>query len=1849
MANETKLRDYLKRVTGELEAAQERLRQVTEKDREPIAVVAMSCRFPGGIGTPEDFWRLLDEGAETLGPLPGERGWDLAGLYDPDPENPGTVYAQGGGFVDGAESFDAAFFGISPREALAMDPQQRLLLEGAWEAFERAGITPGSVKDRTTGVYVGTNGQDYATLATGHGTEGHVLTGGAASVLSGRISYILGLEGPALTVDTACSSSLVALHLAVRALRRGECDLALAGGATVMATPRLLIEFSRQRGLSPDGRCRAFSEDADGTGFAEGSGLLLLERLSDARRAGHPVLAVVRGSAVNQDGASNGLTAPNGLAQQRVIRAALADAGLSPADVDAVEAHGTGTRLGDPIEARALLAVYGAAHRPEQPLWLGGVKSNIGHTQAAAGVAGVIKMIQAMRHGTLPRTLHAASPTSHVDWSEGHVRLVAEPVAWPAGDRVRRAGVSSFGISGTNAHVILEEAGEAEPTERRDPSAGPSALVWPLSARDPQALRESAGRLHEALTASPGTDAADVALSLATTRTAFEHRAAVHGQDRAMLLAGLRSLADGTASVSVATGTALAGRTAFVFPGQGAQRATMGRELYREHPVFAAAFDEVCALVDPLLGRPLRDIMFAEPGTAEAALLDRTGYTQPALFAFEVALHRLVTSWGVTADHVMGHSVGELAAAHVAGVLTLEDACALVAARGRLMEALPDGGAMLAVKAPESEVLPLLAEHADRVGLAAVNGPGSVVVSGATDVVDAIGRQFSAMGVKVRRLTVSHAFHSPLMDPMLDEFASVAGGLTYHAPTLGLIGNLAGRPVTDEVRDPGYWVRHVRDAVRFADGVRALLDAGVTRFLELGPDGVSAAMIQDCLAESGDESRVGVVAALRKDRPEVPALAAALAQAYAHGVGVDGEALLAGTGARRISLPTYPFQRRRYWPEPTAPALDADALGLRDAAHPWLAAHTALPDGSDVLTGRLSLADHPWLGEHVVLGKVVLPGSGLLELAAAAAQRVGAASVGDLTLAVPLVLPRETSLHLRVTVGPGQGGPRPVAVHSRPADGQDEWTLHASGELTAYVSAPADADFADLAAWPVPQAEPVSLDGFYESFTAQGIDYGPVFRSTVELWRRAGTAYGRVRLPEGVRPDGFMIHPVLLDAALNVMKAVAPDDIGASGVLLPFAWSDAELYATGGTEFRVRVGVEATAEGRRLTVAVADPAGSPVARIGALEMLRTTAAGIGATASGMRDLYRLDLQPVAPPQRPSTADGTVVLGQREAAARLGARCLADLDALLADLDSGTPAPARVVVDATAVDAPDADVARFAGLALDTTRRLLAEPRLDAAELVWLTNASGTAVGTAPLRGLLRSARAEHPDRVLRTLELDGPADRFLPAALALTDEPELVVRSTELLAPRLVRTAAGDADDDGPSLDPEGTALITGGTGELGRALARHLVERHGVRRLVLASRRGPDAPDADVLVRELTEAGALDVRLVACDVAVREEAATLVATVDPAHPLTAVLHLAAVLDDGLLEAQTPQRLERVFAPKVLGALHLDELTRDQAPAAFVLFSSAAGVLGTAGQSTYAAANTALDAIAARRREAGRAAVSLAWGLWNQGGTGMTAHLGQAELSRMRRQGIAPLPVERGLRLLDTALRRSEPGLVPIRLDLAAASAHAAASGEVPTVLRALVRPGLRRAAESERTAGGLRERLRALPAERREETVTALVLDEAALVLGLDDHARVAPDQVLKELGLDSLMAMELRRRIAAAASVSLPSTLAFDYPTPGAIAGLILNRMDLAAPVPQDSAQEDPAAVLTWVLARLTADDLHRSGLLDRMAELARNRSAASAPAAQSGPPPLEGRSVDDINAELDALLTAVDIEPA
>ncbi|RPF25534.1 acyl transferase domain-containing protein [Streptomyces sp. Ag109_G2-6] len=2211
--NGAEVLEYLRRTSIELIETRKRLQELTDAAAEPIAVVGVACRYPGGAGSPEDLWELVRTGADTVSEFPRDRHWDLEGLYDPDPDRPGTCSTRSGGFLDGAGDFDAEFFEINPREALAADPQQRLLLETSWEALERAGIDPHTLRGSATGVFAGLA---YFGYGNHHFTpeviSGYAQTGSLLSVASGRVSYALGLEGPAVSTDTACSSSLVTVHQAVQSLRQGECGLALAGGVTVMATPQVFREFARQRGLSADGRCKAFADAADGTGFAEGVGMLVLERLSDARRNGRRIWAVIRGSAVNQDGASNGLTAPSGPAQQRVIRAALANARVQAGDIDVVEAHGTGTTLGDPIEAQALLATYGQGREPGSPLWLGSLKSNIGHTQAAAGVGGIIKMIMAMRHGIMPRTLHVDRPSTHVDWSAGAVELLTEAREWTtAPGRPRRAGVSSFGASGTNAHLILEQAPEEEAAPGTAPGNAPESapesapgsdvlgaagpLPWVLSARSEQALRAQAERLRAFAAADPDADLAGIAASLVSGRARFEHRAVVLGHGRDALLDGLASLAGGAESPAVVRGTAAeSGGTAFLFPGQGAQWTGVARELCAAFPVFARTLDEVCARFDTHLPFALRPLLLAD----EPEGADRTDVMQPALFALQVALYRTLTRYGPRPDRLIGHSVGEIAAAHVAGALDLDTATRLVAARGRTMQAVTERGAMLAVRAPQAEVERLLDGRA-RVGIAAVNGPESVVVSGLREEVHALRDRLLAEGRSAKLLPVDHAFHSPLMDPVLEEFAAALPAFpdadADGGPAVPVVSTLLGREATlRELRSPAHWVDHVRAPVRFHEAVERARAAGADVFLEVGPGPTLAGLTKDAFAAGGVDALV--VASARRGRGPAEGLAGALAALHVRGAAVDWAAL---TGTRpHVDLPTYAFQRQRYWLDFLAGAAPADvaSAGLSDPGHPLLGAVVDHPGtGETVFTGLWSLRTHGWLADHAVFGSAVVPATAYLDLALSAGAHAGCPAVAELSLEVPLVLPDEGEVQVRVVVGAADGtGHRSLDVYARPAgDGAADggWTRHALGTLAPHEAAPApgpdgggrDAAGRPLSVWPPAGAERLPFDGLYDSLADRGFDYGPAFRGLREVWRRGQDLFALATLPEEAAGGAFALHPALTDTVLHAVVAGGVITVTDEQGWMPFSWSGATLTGPCGPTVRVRL--TPAGEGT-VSLTVADEQGRERARVEALTFRPATAEQVRAARGGpQHPLYAVEWRPVPAAPQDGAPGPWAVLGSRDGrAARLVAAGdgAAALHTSLGELPADPNTPGHLVFCLDDQHGAGEDVLASTAAAgarvLGLLQAFLADERLAATTLVVLTRqalatAAGEDVGSLPgasVWGLVRSAQTEHPGR-FRLVDTDDADTSWaaLPGALRLPDE-QLAVRDGAYLVPRLAPAPPADGrlepPSDGPhrlgipqrgtlenltwvpcpeaeaplesgqvriavqaaglnfrdvtialglidrtafdaglgsegsgvvletapdvtafrpgdrvtgifpgafarvavadhrllaavpdgwnhaeaasvpstfltayyalfhvmrlkkgqrilihaaaggvgtaavqlarhvgaevyataspakwpalraqglddahlassrdlhfvqkfldstggrgvdvvlnslahtfvdaslqllphggdfiemgktdirepgqvaadhpgvryqafdlygSAGPDalqemfrevmalfadgrirlgpvavrhvrdaraafremsqgrhtgklvlelgdgfggGTVLVTGGTGGVGSLVARHLAAEHGVRSLLLASRRGPAADGVPELVTELEAAGAA-VRVVACDVADRDAVAALLADMPAGHPLTAVVHAAGVLADGTLASLTADGLREVLRAKAGGALHLHELTRDHTLSAFLPFSALAGTLGTAGQANYAAANAFLDALATRRRAAGLPATSLAWGWWEQS-SAMTEGLDRADLTRLRRMGIAPMPTPEALALFDAACAQGEAVLVPARVDLAGLRSRPA--GELPPLLRGLAETGRPRrggrGTAQDAGPSGLPAGLAALPAEEARTAVLDWLRDQAAIVLGHPAGTSVDADQPFTQLGFDSLTAVELCNRLAAATGLRLPSTLVFSYPTPGELAGHLLGLLTPAAPEDAGAgaaASPERDAEVREVLRTVSVDALRRAGLLEAVLACAAPSGPEAAPGAAQEAAAAEDAGPEELaGMDLDALL--------
>ncbi|MFJ8583012.1 type I polyketide synthase, partial [Micromonospora sp. NPDC093277] len=1429
---------------------------------DPVVIVGMACRYPGGVSSPEQLWDLVINGGDAIGGFPEDRGWDLAGLYDPDPERTGTTYTRHGGFLYEAARFDAEFFGISPREATAMDPQQRLLLETAWECVERAGVDPTSLRGSATGVFTGVMYDDYGgrIQRAPEGFEGHLLTGSISSVASGRIAYTLGLEGPAVTVDTACSSSLVAMHLAAQAIRNGECDLALAGGVTVMATPTVLVEFSRQRGLAPDGRCKPFAAAADGTGWGEGVGLLLLERQSVAQERGHQILGVLRGSAVNQDGASNGLTAPNGPSQERVIRQALANARLTPADVDAVEAHGTGTTLGDPIEAQALLATYGQHRRDDQPLWLGSIKSNIGHTQAAAGVAGVIKMVVAMQQGMLPRSLHIDAPTPHADWAAGKVQLLDRAVEWKPNGEPRRAGVSSFGISGTNAHLIIEEAPAsppplASPVTVLEPPADvvPSTTVdgadltdlpgggwvpWLLSAKTETSLREHGRRLRDWATDTDDLDLAGVAHALAG-RTAFPHRAVILGRTADEMREALTALVDGAEHDNLTTGQAHdSGKIAFIYPGQGSQWPAMAHTLYRTSPVFRDSINTTDKALRQVVDWSLLDVILEKP---DAASLNRVDVVQPVLFAVTTALTTLWRHHGITPQAVIGHSQGEITAAHTAAALTLDQAARLIAHRGQALTTIEGTGGMLAITGPTPEQLPnlltqLAPDHATQLHLAAHNAPTTCVLSGSSIAIQAAHTALTNHGLTAKIIPVSYASHCPHIDPLRAELTSVT--IDPRASDTAFYSSTRQQTVPGTELTADYWWENLREPVHFHPTLRTLTVDGHHTLIEISP--------HPLLAPTIDGDSATVCHTLRRNADPWHTLLTNTAQLHTHtNHPITWTHLLPATRTH-ATPPTYPFERRHYWLNAN-PATDTLHLGLRPSAHPVLPAALELAGTPDVvLTGRLGVGEQTWLAEYRLRGTVLLPPTATLDLALHAAAQVGCDQVDELAVREPVVPPQQGHLRVQVTVtAADESGRRPITVHvgttGDSADAAVVWSRHATGLLSSSDAPAHDPE----AAWPPPEWATVDLAALRERAVADGWELG--VDCLVAGWQRDGEFAAEVRV-DGA--NGHALHPALLDAALRLVTPA-----GEGAVALPMTWSGVRLHTAGATDLRVRLRPDGT---HGCGLVAVDGTGSPVLSVAKVEFRPVPVDELPGQATARGQVWRLDWVPATLPAAPTAMRGWVTIGRPVPGWDLP--CHPDLDALQQAVTGGeVAAPAQVIVplaDHTADDDADvpAAVHETTEQLLHTLQAFLTEPAFTGAKLTVLTTGAVgvdtkdplTNLPAATCWGLVRTAQTEHPDRITLVDTDRAPQSLGALAAAISSDHPQLALRAG---APHAAHLAPDAGPTSAPSpgsrpgpvpeptsrpFDPDGTTLITGGTGTLARHTAAHLVENHGARHLHL-------------------------------------------------------------------------------------------------------------------------------------------------------------------------------------------------------------------------------------------------------------------------------------------------------------------------------------------------------------------------------------------------------------------------------
>jgi acyl transferase domain-containing protein/NADPH:quinone reductase-like Zn-dependent oxidoreductase/acyl carrier protein len=2032
-----------------------------------VAVLGMGCRFPGGVKTPEDLWQLLVEERDTVSEFPADRGWNLDALFGPDPDAPGATYVRGGSFVDNVGDFDAAFFEIGPREAQAMDPQQRLLLEATWEALERATIDPISLRGSDTGVFIGTAAQEYGPRAYDEteGFAGYLATGIPTCIASGRVAYALGLQGPAVTVDTGCSSSLFSVHLAMRSLRSGECDLAVVGGVSVVCSPSVYIGLGRQGALSADGRSKPFAAAADGFGAAEGAGVLVLATLSRARSSGYPVLALIRGSAVGQDGATDVLSAPSGPAQQRVIRQALLDAGLCAGDVDVVEAHGTGTRIGDPIEAEALHATYGKAHSVARPLLVGSVKSNIGHTQYAAGVAGVIKIVESMRNGVVPATLHLDSLTPQADWSSRTIEVVGSARPWPEQPdqigRPRRAGVSSFGISGTNAHVILEQA-PRESAAATSTGKRPPVTPLVLSAKSAAALADQAARLRRFVEQHCESDPHDVAYSLVTTRALFDHRAVAVGTDRDELLTGLASISSNTPAPNVVTGRATAtGGTVFVFPGQGSQWLGMAVELLDSAPAFAEQMRQCDAAFAEFVGWSLLKTVRGGVGSES---IDRVDVVQPVLFAVMVSLAAQWRAMGVHPDAVLGHSQGEIAAAYVAGALSLRDAAKVVTLRSKAVCAIAGTGGMVSIPRPIQQVDALIEPWAQSISVAARNGPSSNVVTGSAAALDELMVACERDELPATRIPVDYASHSAHVDALREALRESLSGLQPRTSEIAFISAVTGAGLDTKILDGDYWFANLRQPVQFEQAVRWSYEHGYRTFVECSPHPVLIAGIQESLEDWGDDH--SVIGTLRRNDGGMRRFLLSAAEAHVHGKSPNWESMFDDTGARRVDLPTYAFQRKRYWLDPGSGFVDASSLGVGAAEHPLLGAVVDQADSDGIiLTGRLSLASHPWLADHRVHGVVLVPGTAMVELVLYAGDRAGCPRVDQLVLHAPLIVGERGRVAVQVVVGAWhESGERQVRVYSRIDDGADRaWTRNAEGMLApAQRSIPSES----YKQWPPEGAEPIDVSQAYPELAGRGYEYGPAFRGLRTVWRRGADVFVEAALPEQVKSDAgrFALHPVLLDAILH---GIAAGGILAESELtrLPFEWEGISLHAVGASRLRARI---ALVGDDTVAITLIDGGGAVVGRIDSLALLGVPPNRLLMSAVADDAVHAMDWVTLPPsggagdPAADESTDCVTVLrcpktnavgvavpdGTRRTLAHVLDRVQNwlssgshDDDARLAVLTHGaiavdssedvidlgqaavwgllrsaqTEHPGRILL-ADIDDWDSADVAVAEMVRRDESQlvvrngvsfvpRLVRAERMEGAELLqdgtWRLATLGDGTldsrnfalrrcpeSNRPLRpgqvrlglrcsgvnfhdvltalghpsdydvgvegsgvvlevaddvlefvpgdrvmgqffgagpvvvvdhwrlvripsgwsyeqaaavpavfltayyALAHVARVRRGERVLvhaatggvgmaavqlakhwgldvyatasagkwetlrgmgfddghiansRTLEfeqkftaatggagmdvvLDCLKEEFVDASLRLLprggrfvemgkadirDAGEVATRHSgvryqafdllEDLSPKLLTEMLGDlaklfeTGDLCPlplrswdirqasdayrflsrarhvgklvltvprPLDPEGTVLVTGGTGVLGTLLARHLLTRHGMCNLLLISRKGRAAAGAAEIESELTELGA-SVRIESCDAADRESLQALLAGIPVEHPLTAVIHAAGVLDDNVFAAQTRHHLDAVLRPKVDAAWNLHELTASAELSAFVLFSSAAGVLGSPGQANYAAANAFLDGLAQHRRQLGLAGVSMAWGWWAQA-TGMTGHLNERDRARMSRSGFLPMSSAEGLALFDAALCQPRSFVVPAQFNLAAIGSHSGV-GDLPPMFRGLIR-ARRRTAESAtavEASSDLRHRLAVMSVSEREHELLDIVRSNAAAVLGHDSGDAVGADQEFKELGFDSLGAVEFRNRLKSVTGFKLPTTAVFEYPTSTALARYLASALD-------------------------------------------------------------------------------------
>ncbi len=1849
-------RDLLRSAYEAVERLQARVETLDRERTQPIAVVGVSCRFPGGASSPERYWQLLKSKVDGVTEVPGDR-WDRDAYVRRDPQAAAKMPPQFGGFIDQVDVFDTKFFGIAPREAATMDPQQRLVLEASWEALERAGYAPDRLAGSLTGVFLGMTTSDYSQVireADPTNLDVYFATGNAHNAAAGRVSYLLGFRGPAMAVDTACSSSLTAIHLACQSLRLGESAMALAGGVNLILVPDPFICFSKWGMMAPDGRCKAFDAAADGFVRAEGCGMLVLKRLRDAVADGDPILALLRGSAVNQDGASGGLTVPNGLAQQAVIRQALASARLTPDDIDYVEAHGTGTSLGDPIELEAIDAVLGEGRSPGRPLVVGSVKSNIGHLESASGVAGLMKVVLSLVNEEIPANLHFRTFNPRIALRKLQVIVPTEARPWRRGDRPRRAGVSSFGFSGTNVHVIVEEAPRRE-TPR--PATGRPLSILTLSAKSETALRELARRHADFLSSGAGLSWPDICYTSNVGRSHFAHRLAVTAGSLTEGAERLAGVAEGRSGAGAVVATAPAGsrKVAFLFTGQGSQYAGMGRKLFETEPVFREAIERCDAVLREHLGVPLLAVLY--PEGASASPIDETAFTQPALFAFEYALAEMWKSWGVVPDIVLGHSVGEYVAACIAGVFSVEDGLKLIAARGRLMGSLPRGGEMAAVFAGEADVSKAIEPYRGRVDIAGLNAPDSTVISGEDAAITEILGDLERQGVGAQRLTVSHAFHSPLVDPILDAFGRIAGSVKYSRPAIPVVSNVTGAVAgPDEVTTPGYWQRHVRAAVRFADGVRAIAAEKVQVFVEIGPGATLLGLGRRTLGDAG----FAWISSLRRNQDDIGQVTEALARLHVENVTIDWGALHRQSAPRRVVLPTYPFERTRHWIAAAERQPGGSVAELvRRRIHPFFDVHVALADegGAHVLEGDVGLDEFPYLADHRVQDRAVFPATAFSEIALAARRIAfggGPVALESIEYSSPLLVEEGRKVRIQVRAKDAGGGRMEFEVAGRAASQEGgqagPWKTHARGRLRS-VEAPAatrlpDAEIEGIRAR---CAEEVAGPEFYRRLAERGNQWGPAFQGVERIWRGDRETLGLVVVPESLRGEmaRYEFHPAVADACGHPLVATQTLERSAdrrSGAFVGGRIDESRIYERPrGTRFWVHARLRDDPEERANVLVgdlrLMDEGWNVLAELrGARLWYLEDAAPTGA-AEGWIYALEFEKTPVraADAATPTAGRSWLLMADRGGAGenlgRLleanGDRVTLMFDATAGDADGDHDKETTVVaagqLEASLTRALERGDGRFDGVvhmwALDrrvgrdgsareveealaggpesalVLLKTLGKSSTQPPARVWLVTrgAQCATVGDAPpdpahaaLWGLARTFAVEHPESWGGIVDLDPGmpvADSAAPLADALRRpdrEDQTAIRGGHRFAARLVRTRPSPVARR-IEWRADATYLVTGGLGGLGLKVAGWLVGK-GVRHVALIGRTPlPPRERWDAIdegsregrrvaaVRQMERAGA-KVWTGAADVGDAEAFdACLRGLAQAGWPeVRGVFHAAGIMKHQSLQETSVDDFRDVLHAKAVGGWLLHRWAEERSIDCFALFSSASAVLNSPFVGAYAAANAFLDGLAHMRAARGLAAISVNWGLW--GGVGMAEGLSESDLAMVESRGMGSIPPDLGLEVFGLLLQQDEAQFGVIPADWEKWRKLFPAFVDAPLLTH--VMEGRRE--EKSGARGGMRDALAKATGDERRRLALDLSRRHVGEVLGIEAQG-LDEGMSISRLGLDSLMATELRSRLEADTGCSLPLVLLLGGPSIRDLARLLDER--LGAPA-EGAAQAMPAS---------------------------------------------------------------------